>query len=205
MNKNITLIGMGVALVAGGVVGYYGASYQYSGILNKAKAAFPSQPTMMSVSGTIQSVSGKVITVKTNAMMNPFESLPEVRKVTVTDTTKIVKISTKDPSVYQAELEAYQKSMQKAVSPKTGTSSPVTAPSLGVPPTPMKETVLKLSDLKAGDMIMVDAGKDVKTQTSFDAVRIIVTGTAPAILPAGIPPTTAAQNPPSPAPTVPAR
>lgn len=192
MNKNITLIGMAVALVAGGVAGYYGASYQYSGILNKAKAAFPSQPTMPFVSGTVQSISGNVITIKSNTAMNPFENLPEIRKVTVTSTTKIVKNSPKDPAVFQQEMADYQKSMQRAIPSKTSTSSPVAAPSvvtpptLTTPPTPMNETVLKISDLKAGDMIMVDAGKDVKTLVSFDAVKISVVGSAP-VMPAALP------------------
>ena len=45
------------------------------------------------------------------------------------------------------------------------------------PPTPVTQTTLALSDLKAGDMILVDAGKDVSTATSFDAVTITVSGT----------------------------
>jgi len=183
MNKNITLIGMAVALVAGGVTGYYAANYQYSGILAKARAAFPSTPTMQSVTGTVQSVSGNLITMKTQSF-NPFENLPEIRKVTVTSTTKIVKTAPKDPKVLQAEMDAYQKSIQKTIPPKAGTPVPAAASSMATPPTPMIETVLKVSDLKAGDMIMVDAGKDVKTVASFDAVKITVLGSA-AVSPAG--------------------
>lgn len=171
---------MTVALVAGGVIGYFGASYQYSSILSKARAAFPSQPTMMSVSGTVQSISGNTITMKSTVAMNPFENLPEIRMVTVTDTTKIVKLSSKDQQVFQAEMDAYQKSISKTASKTSTSSSAVTTPL--APPSPMKETVVKLSDLKAGDMIVAEAREDVKMQASFEAVRIMVTWTAPAAM-----------------------
>src|ERR1035437_10270183 len=124
MNKNITLIGMAVALVAGGVAGYYGASYQYSGILTKAKAAFPTQPTMSSVFGTVKSVSGNTVTIQTQPSMNPFENLPAVRTLTVTSTTKMVKNEQKDTAVFQQEMTDFQKAMQKAAPVPGGTSTP---------------------------------------------------------------------------------
>lgn len=196
MNKNITLIGMAVALVAGGVAGYYGASYQYSGTLTKAKAAFPTQPTMQMVSGTVKSVSGNTVTIQTQPSMNPFENLPAVRTVTVTSTTKIVKNEQKDTAVFQQEMADFQKAMQKSVPVPGSTSTP--AMNLPTPPTPFNETVLKVSDIKVGDMVSVDAGKDVKTAASFDAVKITVNGSigAPGI--GGVPPPLGAGAPPVP-------
>ena len=104
MNKNIT-IGIVVALIVGGVVGYASAAYQYSAILNKAKAAFPTQTATTFVSGTIQSISGNTITLQTSPSANPFVTTPTTREVTVTSTTKIVKNEPVDPAVYQ-EVEA---------------------------------------------------------------------------------------------------
>jgi len=173
MNKNITLIGMTVALVAGGVAGYYGASYQYSSILTKAKAAFPTQSTMSAVFGTVKSVSGNTVTIQTQPSMNPFENLPAVRTVTVTSTTKIVKNEQKDPQVFQQEMIAYQKAMQKSAS-TSGTSTPASVGQPATSPMPFVETVVNIADLKVGDMVSVDAGKDVKTAASFDAVKITV-------------------------------
>ena len=174
MNKSYT-IGILFALAVGMVGGYVGAGYQYSAQMNKIKAAFPTQPTMSFVSGTIQSISGSVITIQTPSAMNPFEDLPTVRKVTVTSKTVIVKTTSKDPAVFQQEIADFQKAMQKNL-PGSGTSTASVATKLPTPPMPSTETEVKIADLKVGDMISVDAGKDVKTQTSFEAVKITVTG-----------------------------
>lgn len=193
------IIGFTLAIVIGGAIGYTVAGYQYSAKLNKIKAAFPELPMMISVTGIVQSVSGNAITLQTGPSANPFEDLPTVRTVTITSSTKIVKVMPKDPKIYQAELDTYQKALQEST-PAVGTSSP--AVNLLIPPTPMNETTLKLSDLKAGDAITVDADKDVKTLVKFDAVKIILTGMTSAAA-AQIPlPPTGVQNP---VPAVPER
>lgn len=186
MNKSY-LIGILFALAVGGVAGYVGAGLQYSAQMNKIKAAFPAQLAMTSVFGTIQGISGSVITIQTPPSPNLFQDLPATRKVTVTSTTKIVKTTSKDPTVFQQEMADYQKTMQKAV-PSSGTSTAPSAMKLPTPPIPVTETEVKLSDLKVSDMISVDAGKDITTQTNFEAVKITVssapaapTGTAPVV------------------------
>ncbi|HUX36146.1 MAG TPA: hypothetical protein VMV71_03900, partial [Candidatus Paceibacterota bacterium] len=170
---NTTIIGIVLALIVGVAIGYFGAGYEYSAQLNKAKEAFPPIPVMNSVSGTIQSISGNTITLQTPLSGNPFENLPTVRQITVTDSTKLVKSEPVDPKAFQREMAAYQTAVQKAQ--KAPVSSSSTVPSMANMPTPPQlftETAISISDLKAGDSITVDAGKDITTSTSFDAVKI---------------------------------
>lgn len=196
MHKKITTLWLAGALAVGGVLGYAGASYQYSTQLDKAKAVFPSLPTMTIVSGSITSVSGNTITLQTQPSANPFENLPVVRRVTVTSATKIIKSAPKDPIAFQREMDAFLKASQKTTA-TSGAPAPIAA-ALSVPPRPTTETELKVSDLKAGDIISVDAGKDVKTQASFDAVTILFSGSASLAAPSGISPGVSASvnNPP---------
>lgn len=182
MNKNTTILGITLTLVAGLAIGYFGAGYQYSAQLDKAKKMFPTQAAMLSVSGTIKSVSGNTITLQTAPSTNPFEDLPTAREVKVISATKIVKSEMKESKIYQQEMADYQKAIQSAQKAASagGSSTTPAATNLPVPPQTFKETVLKISDLKVGDVIFVDAGKDIKTQTSFEAVKITLSGTGAA-------------------------
>lgn len=185
MNKNYIIGGISLALIAGIVIGYMGGAYQYSAQLDKAKKAFPAVPSMSSVSGTIKSISGNTITLQTPPSANPFEDIPVVREVNVTDKTKIVKSEPIDPKIYQQKMADYNKALQKAAPAGTGSATPV-AGNLPALPQPFSETILKVSDLKVGDMITVDAGKDIKAAASFDAVKITL-GAGGAV-PAGLTP-----------------
>ncbi|MFA6414910.1 MAG: hypothetical protein WC217_01315 [Candidatus Paceibacterota bacterium] len=189
MERNIIIGGLVTALIVGGALGYAGASYQYGTQLDKARAAFPMQPTMLSVSGTVESVSGSVITLKSPPSSNPFETLPSVRKVTVTEETRVIRSEEKDPKVWQQEMADYQKLMQKDIPGRVSTST--IAASLATPPMPFKEVIISFSDLKAGDLIFVTAAEDIKTATSFEATGIRVTEKASVAAPAG---TAAAQG-----------
>lgn len=176
-----------MALIAGAVIGYLGAGYQYSAQLDKAKKMFPVQPNMSVISGTVKSISGNTITLQTQPSMNPFEDLPTVREVSVTSATKIVKNELKDPKVYQQEMADYQAAFQTAqkAAAAAGGKVPMTSIKWPITPMPSVETAVKISDIKAGDMLMVDAGKDVKMSSSFEAVKITVTGAGAPIVPAG--------------------
>ncbi len=185
MNKNnITLIVV-ASLVIGGLIGYGGAAYQYSAQLGKVKALFPSQQATTSIGGTIKSISGNVITIETSKSANPFEDAPTVREVTVTSATSIVKRESKDPKIFQQEMEAYQKVIQKAVTVPVATTS--TPPTAVQAPLPFSETAIAISDLKAGDTITIEASQNIGTAASFEATKItriseaVPAGTAPVV------------------------
>lgn len=171
-----------LVFLAGAAIGYSGAGYQYSVRIEKAKQFFPALPTLPAVSGAIQSISGSTITLLVQSVLNPFEDLPTVREVTVMSTTKIVKSEPKDPQMLMAETAEYQKVLDRTLLLQDN-SAPVPA-NLLAPPQPFSETAIRLSDLKVGDMITVDAGKDIKTATRFEAVKITLVTTLPA--PSGV-------------------
>lgn len=178
MNKSIIAGVTVVALIVGGVVGYLGAGSQYSAQLDKAKKAFPTLPATQTIFGTIKSISGNVITLQTQSAVNPFENIPEVRTVTVTSATKIVKNERKDLNVLQQEMADYQKALKSTsrTVPVAGSTTPAIA-NMTIPPMPFTQTEIKLSDLKVGDMVSVDADKDIKTEASFEVVKIVIEGT----------------------------
>lgn len=206
MNKYYVILSVVLALVVGGTAGYYGAGYKYGAQIEKAKKAFPTMPSMQSVYGTVKSVSGNTLTVQTPPSANPFEDLPTVRTVTVTSTTKIEKSEQRDPKIFQEEMTAYQTAMQKIKPGQALEDTPI-------PPMMFVQKSISLSDIKEGDMVSVDAGKDVKTATSFEAVGVVVTslpagvGTLPPVSPAvgaaSIVPTASAVVPVAPAPIAP--
>ena len=177
MNKRNAILGIVTAIVVGAILGYAGGSHQYAAQLDTARKALPVQATMSSVLGKITGISGNIITITQpilNPPVDPFEDLPAVRHVTVTSATNIVKDVVVDPSVFQQEMTAYQAAIQKIR--EKGPTAGVDVPAQ---PIPVIQTTLTLSDLKVGDMITVDAGTDVKTITSFDAVTITVNEITP--------------------------
>lgn len=198
MNKNnITLIAVS-ALVIGGLIGYGVAAYQYSAQLSKVKTLFPSvQGPVLSVGGMIKSISNNVITIETPKSANPFEDTPTVREITVMSATSIVKRELKDPKAFQQEMDAFQKAAQKIVPVTAGTTStPAASANVPTPPVPFKEIKLDISDLKVGDTVSVEAGKDIKMATSFETTKIILLSEA---VPAGSAPTVNTPPPANPA------
>ena len=168
MTKIIALaviISLAVGLGLGFYIGYKNASLKFTSQIEKIKMLFPSSPDTRSISGTVKSVSGNVVTLETTASPNPFEELPTVRQVTVGSGTKIIKQVTKDPAEFQKEVTAWQKS---STDPKSGTITTL--------PLPFAETELKVSQLKSGDRVSVEASNNIKTQVSFEATKITVLG-----------------------------
>ena len=160
-----SLISILAASLVGGAVGY-----RYFAHFNTAPA-FPTQMTTASVSaGTIQSISGNIITMQTSSSESPFVTTPTLRKITVTTATKILESKRIDPGVYRQEMAAYGNAFQKAAASPTTVAPPAM-------PVPVIQTALTLPELKAGDMILVGADKDVLTSISFVARTITVFGT----------------------------
>ena len=156
--------------------------------LEKAKKFFPSIPEMKSVFGTVKEINGNIVRVETGESLNPFEELPAIREVTVTQSTKIVKQEQKSPAEFQKEMEAFQKKMQQNLNG--------TAPN-AVPVNPFMEKELLLSDIKVNDRISAESDKNIKTAAKFEATRIVVSSNNLPAPPTAI--TSAAAPPPPPA------
>lgn len=142
--------------------------------IEKVKKLFPVISEMRALSGTVEKIDAKTITLKIAESANPLDEWPIMRKVTVADATKIVRISQKDPGELQ------------------------------------KEEIIKLSDLKVGDVVAVEAGGNIKSEAQFTATKITVggggsTGFSPIPGPGGGPPVgapaAAGQNLPTPPPS----
>ena len=167
MNKQLTFIG--IALILGLGIGYSIGFYKGSFAINsklqsqidKAKQFFPTLDEVRSVSGTVKSINGNVITIEANNF-NPFEELPTIREVVAAADTKIIKLEEKAPEEFEKEFEDYQK--------KTAEQSQEAL----VPPSLFREKEITLTDLKAGNMISAEADKDIKTSARFEAVKVIV-------------------------------
>lgn len=203
MNKSLILIVLviGLAFVLGFGLGYWlGASGEDSKLqsqigelqsqIEKAKQFFPSTPDLFSISGTVKEVKSDSVVIEAFPSSNPFEELPLMREVVVTEETVIVKQEPKDPKVFQAEQEEYQEALQEAQQAVGGPGAPPAAANLPPPPNFFEEVELAIEDLAVGDQVSVEAGRNIKTETRFEAVRIVLQAG-----PAGVP---------APAPTQPA-
>lgn len=138
--------------------------------IDEAKKMFPPMPEMRAISGKVLSVSGNTITIESMASVNPFETLPKERTITVNSTTKLISMEQKDQAIFQKEMEAFSKTMS-SVKPGSVQSAPV------VPPMPFNEKTISLSNLTVGTIINVEANENIKEKTSFIATKITTTPT----------------------------
>ena len=198
-NQKSLLVGIVTSLIVGVVIGLIVSSKspQLSGGLSatqleKVKKLFPVIPEMRSFSGSVKEIDGKTITLEISESTNPFDEWTTIRKVTVSDSTKIVRTSQKDPKEFQKEMEAYSPG---AVGDSTKPSSVRTPPSF------LTEKVIKLSDLKVGDVITVEADHNIKNETQFTATKVSVGMGGPAGL--AIPPAPAGASTNLPPPPLP--
>jgi len=172
-NKSSTIIiGLVIGLAIGFVLGF-SLNKQSSEPneellmqLEEAKKFFPTIPDMFSVSGIVKEIKGDTITLDTFQSPNPFEDIPLSREIIVTQATEIIKQENKDPEDYQKEFEVFN----EKIAEQTGSLTPEPL----IPPNPFVEKSIDISEIKVNDQITVDAGKNIKTLKSFEAVRIVI-------------------------------
>lgn len=168
-----------VALIIGAIIGFIIGAVQTESLnpevarlqkqVDDAKKFFPTMPEMRSVSGKILSLSGNTITIESMASINPFETLPSERVVTITANTKLVSMEQKNQTILQKEMEEFSKKMSSLEPGNITQREPVT------PPMPFNEKTLTLSDLSEGDMVNVEADENIKEKVSFTATKITIT------------------------------
>ncbi|MFA5185534.1 MAG: hypothetical protein WC551_03540 [Patescibacteria group bacterium] len=113
-----------------------------------------------SIGGTVESVSGNTIKLKQNTFDTDVnvDNVSDIRTVTVTSATKIELATRKSDEAFAKEMEAFKPSTDKPASP----------------PSPSIVTTAKISDIKAGDNIIVTSDKELSLSSSFTALTISV-------------------------------
>lgn len=118
--------------------------------LEKIKKALPEIKEIRSFEGTVRSVGENTITLEVAPSSNPFDEWPVIREVTITPETKILHRGVKSPETLQKEFEAGKKTASAFF-----------------------QEEMPINDLKPGWKITVEAGENIKTKTSFRAVRVL--------------------------------
>jgi len=133
----------------------------------------PEPEEIFTLSGTITAVSKNQISLKANpTVLNPLaDQAPEMRTVTVTSETKIIKLTPKTSEEIAKEAEDFREAMSSL---EPGTTPPT-------PPSPYTEEEIKITDLKNGDVISVTSDTNIKMAAKFVAkeIRLNVSPTIP--------------------------
>ncbi|OHA13680.1 MAG: hypothetical protein A3G49_03680 [Candidatus Sungbacteria bacterium RIFCSPLOWO2_12_FULL_41_11] len=167
--KTIPLILIGAGLVFGYAVGFRKGGERFSlktaPLLNEARKYFQPLPEFTSLSGRVLEIKNRRIVLEAFLPQNPFEPVPLRRMVTLDDATKVVKITNKSSAGYEKEVWEYQKRL-KASAGETIVNVK--------PPSLTEETPIPVSEIRAGDMILVEARDSIKIREEFQAVKIIL-------------------------------
>jgi len=144
-----------------------------------------------SFTGTIRSVSGNTVTLAVEQLSrNPLaEKTPEVRMVTIAADTKLTLRVMREENEYFMEQRDYQDALFAAAEGNADADL-----STVIPPSPYKESVITLADVKEGMTVSVTADMDILRAEAFTALEFSVIEQpasipAPeAVMPPGIPP-----------------
>ena len=177
-NNPSTYLIAGVALLlAGAIIGVFTAPYlPFSGsattsyqagfdaakklVQNSSVGNFFATPDeVRSLSGTVTSISGDSLALHIRSV-NPFDD-PALadRTVLLNASTTVVKLTAKDPAVFQSELSSFT----KAVQTKTVGANAIPSPS------PFTSVTVSASSISVGDTINVISSSNVKTLKEFTA------------------------------------
>lgn len=171
-------------LIVGGIIGMSAGSYLPRGVVadryqegfdaakklvldSPAGGMFKTPDDMRNVSGTVTAINGNKITLHTQ-FVNPFadQALAD-RTIIIIPSTKISKLTPKDPKVQQAEMEVFIKKIQSGTPDKTA-KTPLQ------PPAPFVTTPGTIADIAKGNIINVIAGENIKASKEFNAGEIQV-------------------------------
>lgn len=127
-----------------------------------------------SLSGTVTAVSGNRITIHTQ-LSDPFEDPAlDDRIVTVATDTKILKFSPKDPKVFQAEMEAFSKTIPSETGLSTTSIGQTSngVPQNTVPPEPFTRDPADVASIVIGNTLDITATENIKNAKEFLASEI---------------------------------
>ena len=114
--------------------------------------------------GTVETISDSGFALKLSPY-DPFASKgPSVRNVSVDERTVIERLIQKDNATIQKEQAAFMEKL--SASGGTNPDAPLT------PPEPFIRERIALTDLHAGDTVLVSANEDISSAKKFVAVRV---------------------------------
>ncbi|HUY05174.1 MAG TPA: hypothetical protein VMV62_00405 [Candidatus Paceibacterota bacterium] len=168
-----------VLFLAGTVAGVYADPYLPASVSNAKKSYqsgfvaartlvensnlgnfFKTPDDVRSISGTVTAVSSAGLTLHTSSE-SPFDDLSLTeRTVTVDTSTAVVRLTQKDPKVFQSELDAFMKTAQVGSSTAMGYPSPFVQMPAG------------FENIKVGDTVIVTAADNIRTKSGFAASSI---------------------------------
>ena len=137
-------------------------------IRNSSLAGILTPSDVRTLSGRVTSVGANQITIHyipTDPFADP--SLAD-RIILVNSSTSIVKLTQKDPKVFQTEMAAFLKAVETSSSTPTQSTLPST------PPSSSTAVTISLTDIKVGDAVTVMASENIGTAKEFTASEIQV-------------------------------
>jgi len=169
-------------LVGGVIVGIVAAPYlpfhdpndTYQAGFNAAKKVvedssagniFRTPDDVRILSGTVTAIDGNRLAFRINSV-NPFDD-PALanRTIIVNDSTAVLKLTQKDPKVFQAEMIESRRAKQGAMATSTPIATSVT---------PYIQTAGSVKDIAEGDSLTVFASENIKTSKEFPAKEISI-------------------------------
>ena len=135
----------------------------------KGIGVLPGGMEIKNLSGTVDKISGNIITIKNVSSVDPLsDSSLDTRTVQISSNTKFYQLVQKDSAEYQKEMSDFQSKMQEQMKNPSSTAQPIT------PPMPQNKKEIALSDLKEGQNITVVSDDDIKDKKEFSATEVVV-------------------------------
>ena len=168
MNTTLKIVAVVILLIVSNLISWNVAKNRGVSVSGAVSAALPAPVPppggVRAFGGTIESVSDTGFALKLSPY-DPFASKgPTVRTVTVNAETAVERLIQKDSATIQKEQTAFMDKI--SASGGQNPSAPI------VPPEPFIREKISLTDLQAGDLVLVSANKDISTAKEFVAVRV---------------------------------
>lgn len=116
-----------------------------------------------SITGTVESISGGLVTIKITPLEPLADPLLDERVVTVSLNTNINRSVQKNPTEYQKEMEVFMKNIQQMSKTSTGIINP---------PSMFTKQSVQISDIKVGANITITASENIKNLKNFTATEV---------------------------------
>ena len=122
----------------------------------------PSQASF--ITGTVISVIGDKITINADSPAITADKTLSVRTILTTAATKILKMTQKDPKIFEAERIAFEKALKEG----STTGGPLAGPEM------VKTTPISISDISVGSSILIRGEGEVSSKKEITAIEIRV-------------------------------